>query len=64
MAKHLTNVEGGGGVREQCMGASDGHKLNPSTRRQKQADLCEIRPSLVYMEFRSSQGYAERESDS
>lgn len=55
---------GGEGVREQYMGASDGHEFNSSTRRQKQAELCEIRPSLVYMEFRSSQGYAERESDS
>lgn len=31
------------------MRARDGHNLNPSTRRQKQANLCEFRASLVYI---------------
>lgn len=41
------------------MRARDGHNLNPSTRRQKQANLCEFRASLVYMKFQNSRGYAE-----
>lgn len=36
--------------------------FNPSTRRQRQrqADLCEIRASLVYTEFQNSRSYVER----
>ena len=33
--------------------------LIPALRRQRQADLCEFKVSLVYREFQDSQGYTD-----
>jgi hypothetical protein len=35
------------------------HTLNPSTGRQRQAELCEFKTSLFY-KFQDSQGYTEK----
>ena len=37
-----------------------GYTFNPSTREQRQVDLCKLEASLVYRKLQESQGYTEK----